>query len=1236
MASADTPGGASDGNFGTLGTSDDGTGYSLVPGTTVTLSSIPMAGGAMPGPGQPGYNSRLTLTLPQGYTLPPDYYRLYIPNDVNPTTSTDYRIHDIYGNQVDLEFLGDQTANGSFEDLLPNGQYRAGLSGDGVAGGSFATGYVVVPYGNVIFANPSYNSYSPFGGAGYPDGSFAHPFPVLAPEAVPNSVNGGNLNSPLNFGPNFNPAYDKSGDGVFEPSALYAAQQDSVKGPVVVVAEPGTIFTNPATGQSTQATFVLQAPASGNSGVNDGSVAVPTMTTLLFQPGSTLKLQNASLLVQNQGSAVEVLGAAGTGQQVTFTSYADDSVGGDSNHDAANTSARPGDWGGIVFRNFDQRNRSTLFPGQITTTGVPSVDDRLKGPGGADAISGADDLMSYINFAVIKYGGGAVPQGVGTSYSSITTLASRPTVTNAAVSFSGSSGSGGGGVSGSFAGLSVDVDSLREDNLARGGLFRRLTFTGNNLNGIFLQAEPNGNAEATDAMSYPTNASNDGGAQNYAFANPYPYLITTPVLIGSVFEEETGGVQFASPDRLYVQPGMLIKLKSGAGIEIQSIADPNTGQAASRQPSINVGVRTYINEFDNNPNLSSVLANGTPNPNFVTNSTDNATVLFTSFYDDKATTYYVDPTTQVRTTIVAPLPVSTTNQYQPTPTSIPTQARWGGIQIDSPSVAVINNATIEYGGGFVNIATGTETRHALEFAGASAIFANTGFGFNFGEPTGAGTGTHAMITDDNFYYNGNFPYPVLAGTQQPEPAINITPNGLVAGNPDAPLLSGAPFIHNNVFIGNGYNGVGIGADNTYPTPINNQQSLSVLDFNEQTNNLPTIVNDVTNREFSYVDVNSVWPGADFTYIVRGTISVGSSAGFVPPAPSNPNQPAQEQQATVTLTIQSTLPGTILADGSVVGKPGLSPIIKLGDAPVINGGVLYTQPGGGPSNGQGVPGVGNTTTALEGSEDEQGAGFVTGMDNGVDPTADPLIDSGVNGVMRFLGIGANQATGQTRVPVVLTSIHDTTYGTTVRGTTMNVALTGDTQGPAAGDGGNIVYGSHTLPVYNLLDPRQGNLIDNVDAKYLSRIEQIGGGIIDAYDITGASPPAFNPPAEDLFDQQIGLPLTTINPITHLPTTIYIDSNNQPNSLTVSNSNIASFRDFGFWAHPGFGPIVVPLNYNATIARGGEPFAQQQTISFLVNDSFSGITDNPAVELDGNNIVIPTSAARSSPSRPRRSC
>ena len=112
---------------------------------------------------------------------------------------------------------------------------------------------------------------------------------------------------------------------MFDRSALYAASQLAFRGPVVVVALPGTPQRDPITGEVSQKTFVLQAPAGSQRDViNNASASVPFDTTLVFAPGSTLKSQNASLFVQNQGSALIRSGGSTPGQQVNFTSYNDD------------------------------------------------------------------------------------------------------------------------------------------------------------------------------------------------------------------------------------------------------------------------------------------------------------------------------------------------------------------------------------------------------------------------------------------------------------------------------------------------------------------------------------------------------------------------------------------------------------------------------------------------------------------------------------------------------------------------------------------------------------------------------------------------------------------------------------------------------------------------------------------------------------------------------------------------
>ncbi len=59
----------------------------------------------------------------------------------------------------------------------------------------------------------------------------------------------------------------------------------------------------------------------------------PMTPTSCSPPALVLKLQNASLFVQQQGSSIQVDGGPNPSQQVTFTSYSDNSVGGETGGD---------------------------------------------------------------------------------------------------------------------------------------------------------------------------------------------------------------------------------------------------------------------------------------------------------------------------------------------------------------------------------------------------------------------------------------------------------------------------------------------------------------------------------------------------------------------------------------------------------------------------------------------------------------------------------------------------------------------------------------------------------------------------------------------------------------------------------------------------------------------------------------------------------------------------------------
>ncbi len=377
----------------------------------------------------------------------------------------------------------------------------------------------------------------------------------------------------------------------------------------MVVALPGTPRRDPNTGVVSQQTFVLQAPSGRNAVINNGSASVPFDTTLVFTAGSTLKLENASLFVQNQGSAIQALGGQGS-NVVNFTSYANDAVGGDTNHDGSNTVPAAGDWGGVVLRNFDQAaHPSQTFP----------VDGTLQGIGGP-AISGADDAMSIFNFAYISYAGGAVPQTQGVAYNAIDLYNSRPAITNDVISVAGSKS----GTISKQAAIAADLDSFREDDTARGPLVRATTLQNNSLNGIWIRPQVTGVAEASDAMTYPDNPASLGGNINYTLDAPLPYILTSRLSIGIEQDVDTNLTKKVA-DRLYVQPGVMVKADQGASIGVDDSS-----------ASLNVGDRTYINEWDLNHNL------GPADPNFKPPTVGDTGVLFTSLYDDTATTFHVN------------------------------------------------------------------------------------------------------------------------------------------------------------------------------------------------------------------------------------------------------------------------------------------------------------------------------------------------------------------------------------------------------------------------------------------------------------------------------------------------------------------------------------------------------------------------------------------------------------------
>ncbi len=160
--------------------------------------------------------------------------------------------------------------------------------------------------------------------------------------------------------------------------------------------------------------------------------------------------------------------------------------------------------------------------------------------------------------------------------------------------------------------------------------------------------------EPTDAIHYVPNVTTGpaslGGELNYTFFAPVPYiLISRPRSSGETLQEDTNGLVELELDRYYFQPGTVVKFQRGSSIEVldqRTLDDPTP---TSNGPSINIGSRTYINQYDVNNDLAPTDAG------FVAPTDTDAPVLFTSLYDDAATTVYTDPSTGISTTVVPTL-----------------------------------------------------------------------------------------------------------------------------------------------------------------------------------------------------------------------------------------------------------------------------------------------------------------------------------------------------------------------------------------------------------------------------------------------------------------------------------------------------------------------------------------------------------------------------------------------------
>lgn len=140
------------------------------------------------------------------------------------------------------------------------------------------------------------------------------------------------------------------------------------------------------------------------------------------------------------GGAIQVLGTPST--PVLFTSYADDSVGGDS--DGPSSGAMGGDYGGIVYRDDSDHERDYLSPANPLGLIMPV-------------------FLNYVNHATMSYGGGKVKvNSIEEVYDPIYLDSARPSISFNTIKQS------------SNAGISANPNSFDDDRLPSrsGGLVK--------------------------------------------------------------------------------------------------------------------------------------------------------------------------------------------------------------------------------------------------------------------------------------------------------------------------------------------------------------------------------------------------------------------------------------------------------------------------------------------------------------------------------------------------------------------------------------------------------------------------------------------------------------------------------------------------------------------------------------------------------------------------------------------
>ena len=280
---------------------------------------------------------------------------------------------------------------------------------------------------------------------------------------------------------------------------------------------------NAATDADERPYLVGKAPQ-GNALADGATFNVPKNVTVMIDADALIKLRatvidvgSSSPLpsVSRAGAALQVLGTPG--HSVRFTSFHDDTLGGDS--DGAGPVVAGGDWGGIVLRQDSDAPSKQAF---------------------LNSISNAD----------IQYGGGQVLLNSRLqSFAPIHLESTRPTL-----AFNRITNSSG-------AGISADPNSFEETNGRIGPELRGNFLDQNTINGLFIRISTAAGGTISK-LTVPARLK----------STDIVYVLAENLVIqgaaGGYLLNESGGVEAREAGRLAIDAGVVVKL-SQSRIELE-------------------------------------------------------------------------------------------------------------------------------------------------------------------------------------------------------------------------------------------------------------------------------------------------------------------------------------------------------------------------------------------------------------------------------------------------------------------------------------------------------------------------------------------------------------------------------------------------------------------------------------------------------------------------------------------